>query len=278
MPELPEVETVRRQLSRRIPGRTIVSVDILDPQCVLPADPEELGLLVGSEIRRMGRRGKYLVMHLADGTALVVHLRMTGALRWHPPGAQVDDLRFLRAVMRLDDGSVLTFTDQRRFGRLLLLRAGGDPEAYWKGRVGVEPLGGAFDAAVLRELLAGRRTPIKAALLNQALVAGVGNIYADEALFRAGVHPLTHAGNVRPRRLEALRDAIVHVLEQGVSTGGASILSYRDADGGRGGMQDVLQVHLREGEPCPTCGTTIVKTRVAQRGTYLCPSCQRRGQ
>ena len=269
---------MRRQLSRRVPGRRVARVDILDPLCVAPADPEELAVLEGREVRRVGRRGKYLQVHLDDGSALVVHLRMTGRLLWHAPGEPVGDVRFLRSVIGLDDGSRLVFADQRRFGRLRVLRAGGDPEAYWRGRVGQEPLGAGFDAAALGRALRGRRTPVKAALLNQALVAGVGNIYADEALFRARIHPQTDAGALGARRVAALRDAIVHVLEQGVATGGASIRDYADADGARGGMQDVLQVHLREGRPCPRCGNAIRKLRVAQRGTYVCPSCQRRGR
>ncbi|MCB0882503.1 MAG: bifunctional DNA-formamidopyrimidine glycosylase/DNA-(apurinic or apyrimidinic site) lyase [Thermoleophilia bacterium] len=278
MPELPEVETVRRQLSRRIPGRMILRVEVHDPLCVAPADPEELRVLEGREVRRVARRGKHLLIHLDDGAALVVHLRMTGRLLWHAPGRADDADRFLRAVVALDDGSRLAFADQRRFGRLRVLPAGGDPEAFWRGRVGAEPLGAGFDNAALARALRGRSTPVKAALLNQALVAGVGNIYADEALFRARIHPLTDAGALGPRRVAALREAIVDVLEQGVATGGASIRDYADAEGARGGMQDVLRVHLREGEPCVRCGAVIRKLRVAQRGTYVCPACQRRGR
>lgn len=278
MPELPEVETVRRQLSRHLPGRVVTDVDVRDPLVTAPAHPDELGLVVGCEVRRLGRRGKYLLVHLGDGARLVVHLRMTGALRWHPPGDDVDGLRFLRAVLTLDDGAHVTFCDQRRFGRMVLLPAGGDPEAYWRGRVGVEPLSSRFGAAALGTALRGRRTPVKAALLNQALVAGVGNIYADEALFEAGIHPETPAGRVGPRRVAALADAVTRVLTRGLDAGGATIRTYSDAEGGAGTMQELLNVHVRDGLPCPRCGTTIVKTRVAQRGTYLCPACQRRGR
>ena len=249
-----------------------------DPLLTAPAHPDELGLLVGREIRRLGRRGKYLMVHLDDGAVLVVHLRMTGALRWHPPGDDVEGLRFLRAVVTLDDGAHVTFCDQRRFGRMVLLAPGGDPEAYWRGRVGVEPLSAHFDSAALGAALRGRRTPVKAALLNQALVAGVGNIYADEALFEAGVHPETPAGRLSRARVAALADAVARVLARGLDAGGATIRDYSDAEGGAGSMQDLLNVHVREGLPCPRCGTTIVKTRVAQRGTYLCPSCQRKGR
>lgn len=277
MPELPEVETVRRQLSQRLPGRRIVGVTIDDPLCADPCPPAQLAAqLEGREIRSVRRRGKYLTIWLDDGAQLVVHLRMTGRLLWWPPDADVAPERFLRATIDLDDGSTLQFADQRRFGRLLRLDPSADPEAHWRGRVGVEPLSGHFTPAAFAAVLRGRRTPIKAALLNQALVTGIGNIYADEALHQAGIHPETMAGSLSATRVERLRQAIIDVLRIGLATGGASIHTYADALGGRGGMQSQLQVHLNEGRPCPACGTTVVKTRVAQRGTYHCPRCQRR--
>ncbi len=199
---------------------------------------------------------------------------MTGRLHWQA-GAPDDDERFLRARFHLDDGSSLTFGDMRRFGRAWLVN--GDPrerEAYWRARVGVEPLTPRFTARVLAGLLEGRRGPIKAVLLNQALVAGLGNMYVDEALFMARIHPLRPAGDLDPDEIRRLHRAIRDRLAAAVAAGGASIDSYRDGLGERGSMQDLLRVHLHAGEPCPRCGTAIRKTRVAQRGTYWCPTCQ----
>ena len=199
---------------------------------------------------------------------------MTGRLHWQPGPATAEE-RFLRARFHLDDGSTLTFGDMRRFGRAWIVSGTPDErEEYWRSRVGVEPLSPRFTARVLGERLAGRRGPVKAALLNQALVAGLGNMYVDEALFQAGIHPLREAGSLDASELRRLHRAIRDRLAAAVEAGGASIDSYRDSLGERGSMQDLLRVHLHVGEPCPRCRTTIVKTRVAQRGTYWCPRCQ----
>lgn len=275
MPELPEVETVRLQLADRVVGRTFTDLDVPDAKFPLPATPEELAHdVLGRRIEAVDRRGKYLLLRLDSGDALCIHLRMTGRLHWSA-GAPEEPERFVRAVFHLDDGSVLTFSDMRRFGRGWIIPAGDDPEAYWRGRVGVEPLDAAFTPAVLGGLLAGRRGPLKAVLLNQALVAGLGNIYVDEALFQAGLHPQRTAGGLSPEEVVRLHEAIVDRLRVAVLAGGSSIDSYRDSLGAYGSMQDRLRVHLHQGDPCPRCGEAIVKMRVAQRGTYLCPGCQR---
>lgn len=274
MPELPEVETVRRQLADRIRGRTLTHVRIDDPKFSSPEPPEGLVAdLTGRRVEDVGRRGKYLLFALDSGDTFAVHLRMTGRLHWESAPGPPE--RFARAVFTLDDGSTVTFSDMRRFGRGWIIAAGHpDPEAYWRGRVGVEPLDDAFTPAVLGALLDGRRGPLKAALLNQALIAGLGNIYADEALFQAGLHPERVAGSLDADEVVRLHEAIRDRLEVAVASGGASIDSYRDSLGRAGSMQDRLRVHLHEGDPCPRCGDTVVKTRVAQRGTYWCPSCQ----
>lgn len=275
MPELPEVETIRAQLADRIPGRSIAAVEVLDPTLVSPEDPEAFTEAVtGRRIAAVGRRGKYLLIELDEGETLAVHLRMTGRLHWQPGPATAEE-RFLRARFHLDDGSTLTFGDMRRFGRAWIVS--GTPaerENYWRARVGVEPLSPRFTARVLEEKLDGRRGPLKAVLLNQALVAGLGNMYVDEALFQAGIHPLRAAGSLDAAELRRLHRAIRDRLAAAVEAGGASIDSYRDSLGERGSMQDLLRVHLHVGEPCPRCRATIVKTRVAQRGTYWCPRCQ----
>lgn len=276
MPELPEVETIRAQLADRIPGRTFARVEVHDPKLVSPETPEGfVEQVTGRRIEGLGRRGKYLLIDLDGQDTLAVHLRMTGRLHWRAPGGEGEPERFLRARFHLDDHSTLTFGDMRRFGRAWIVP--GTPEereGYWTARVGVEPLTPAFTARVLDGLLDGRRGPIKAVLLNQALVAGLGNMYVDEALFQARIHPERIAGSLDTDENRRLHRAIRDRLAAAVAAGGASIDSYRDGLGEKGQMQDLLKVHLHRGEPCPRCGTTIEKTRVAQRGTYWCPRCQ----
>ena len=276
MPELPEVETVRRQLAERLPGRTIDNVEVEDPLLVSPEDPESFAHQVeGQRIDAVGRRGKYLLVQLDSGDTLAMHLRMTGRLHWRAGAPPDGEERFLRARFDLDDGSTLTFGDMRRFGRAWIVPATlEDREGYWSARVGIEPLSPRFTGRVLAALLAGRRGPIKAVLLNQAVVAGLGNMYVDEALWQARLHPLRPAGSLDADEIRRLHRAIRDRLQAAVDARGASIDSYRDSLGERGTMQDLLRVHLHEGDPCPRCRTTIVKTRVAGRGTYWCPHCQ----
>ena len=275
MPELPEVETIRRQLSAVVVGRTISRLRIHDALLVAPNSPARVRRAVeGRQITLAGRRGKYLLVSLDSGDTLAMHLRMTGRLHHSPTGsAPADPHR--RARFELDDGGTLDFSDTRRFGRAWIVPADHpDPKGYWDARLGVEPLERQFTAARLGQLLARRTAPIKASILDQRLVAGVGNIYADEALFQAGVHPTRPAGSLHADEVAALRDAIRDRLRAGIRSGGASIDRYRDTIGAPGTMQDMLRVHLHEGDPCPRCATTVVKTRVAGRGTYFCPMCQ----
>lgn len=278
MPELPEVETIRRQLAAAVTGRTIRSVTVDDPLLVAPESPNRFRRAVaGRTVRDVGRRGKYLLVELDSGDTLAMHLRMTGRLHHTPTGRPAAD-RHRRARFAFDDGAVLEFSDTRRFGRAWIVPADHpDRDGYWDARLGVEPFDRAFTAQRLGALLAGRTAPIKASILDQRLVAGVGNIYADEALFQAGIHPTRRAGSLDDGELTGLRDAIRDRLRAGIRSGGASIDRYRDTVGNRGSMQDLLRVHLHEGEPCRRCGTVIEKIRVAQRGTYLCPTCQPAG-
>ncbi len=274
MPELPEVETIRRQLVETIVGRTITGVRIDDPLVVSPASPRRLtAQLRGRRVETITRRGKYLRIELSSGDTLAVHLRMTGQLHVHSGPAPAD--RHRRVRLRFDDGTIMDFIDLRRFGRLWIVPADHpDPDGYWDARTGVEPLSEDFTPERLADRLAGSRTSIKAALLDQRRVAGIGNIYADEALFQAGIHPETTAGELSSADVARLRDAVVDRLNVGIISGGASIDRYRDTLGRTGTMQDMLRVHLHEGDPCPRCGDVIEKIRVAQRGTYLCPTCQ----
>jgi formamidopyrimidine-DNA glycosylase len=274
MPELPEVETVRRQLEPEVVGRTIEAAEVLDDRWTRPERPAAVEqALEGRRIEAVGRRGKYLVVELDDGSSLVMHLRMTGNLLIREPGS--DDARHLRVRISLDNGLELWFTDARRFGHGVVL-AGDELDSYFASRLGIEPLGGDLTPEVLLDLAAGRRAPLKSFLLNQAGVAGIGNIYADEALFRAHLHPLSPAGSMKLEHADELRDGIVDALEAGLAYGGSSIDDYRDARGERGSMQDEFLVHTREGEPCLRCGETIRRIVVSGRSTYFCPGCQKR--
>jgi formamidopyrimidine-DNA glycosylase len=275
MPELPEIETIRRQLEPALRGRRIESAEVLDERWTRPAPPAEVErALAGLRIQTVERRGKYLVLRLEGGRALAMHLRMTGNLLLDE-GKERPDLRHLRAVIRLEGGGRLLFTDVRRFGQAVVLDDGG-LDKYFAARLGLEPLSEELTAERLAGLAAGRRAPLKSFLLNQVGIAGIGNIYADEALHRAGLHPLSPAGSLKPEDCEQLRLGIVEALEAGLRSGGASVDDYRDALGSRGAMQDEFLVHTREGRPCPRCGAEIRRIVVAGRATYFCPSCQRR--
>ena len=274
MPELPEVETVRRQLAPHLVGRRIVATTVSDPRWCAPAPPEQVeDAVAGRLIESVDRRGKYLTFALEDEVFLVMHLRMTGNLLF-VPGAE--DPRHLRVRFELDDGNRVLFTDPRRFGTGVVILGHGALMEYFDARLGVEPLSADFTTEALRALARGRRAPVKAFLLNQERIAGVGNIYADEALFRARIHPLRPVGTLRRPKLAALRDAVVESLQLGIDSKGATIDDFRNADGAYGSFQDRFLVHLREGEPCVRCGTTIRKIRAAGRGTYFCPKCQPR--
>ena len=274
MPELPEVETIRRQLEPAIVGRRIERMEVLDPRWCEPAPPDEVAQAVEHRhIEKLDRRGKYLILELADDVHLVMHLRMTGNLLLAPPGDS--ERRYLRVRIDLDDGHHLLFADARRFGTGLVLLGADAVHDYFSGRVGIEPLGPDFTADALRGLASGRRQPVKAFLLSQERVAGVGNIYADEALWLAKVHPLRPVGTLKRAQLEALHEAVVTVLHAGIDAKGATIDDYRDATGAEGSFQDRFEAYAREGEPCSRCGAPIRKIKAAGRGTYFCPREQR---
>ena len=273
MPELPEVETIRRQLAPHLEGRTLLDVEILDWRWTRPQDPATVADgLRGQEVQRVGRAGKYLVWELSDERFLLVHLRMTGALLFDPDA----DPLHTRVRMRLDDGHRLIYVDPRRFGTGHLLLGEAARDAYLAKRLGVEPMTPEFTTEHLRAIARGRTAPVKAFVLDQRRIAGVGNIYADEALFRAGIHPLRPAGALTRAQLDALRDAIEQSLAAGIEAKGATIDDFRHVDGARGSFQDRFLVHLREGEPCVNCGTTIRKLVVGGRVTYVCERCQPR--
>src|ERR1700742_575662 len=283
MPELPEVGTVERELE----GHRIERLEVYDPRWSRPVPPEELGEAVsGATITGLGRRGKYLLLGLDGDRTLVMHLRMTGKLvlvegeeRIDPSegrslyqGERTTSERHLRARFVLDDGRELWFTDPRRFGEAFLLDDADLPLRF--SRLGGEPLSEEFTAKELGRVAAGRMAPLKSFLLDQSKIAGVGNIYADEALYRARLHPLSPAGSMKPEHWEALREGVVAALEAGIDAGGSSIDDHRDGRGEKGSMQERFLVHTREGEPCPSGDGTVVRIVVGGRSTYFCPECQ----
>jgi formamidopyrimidine-DNA glycosylase len=296
MPELPEVETVRRQLEPELVGKRIVSASVLDERLTRPEPPRALERAVtGREVTAVARRGKYLLVGLDGGRTLAMHLRMTGnlLLRDSEHGETADLMKtqrlggprlyeaapepsHVRARFELDDGRTLVFTDVRRFGQAVVLDAGDQLDEFFATRLGVEPLSDELTPERLLELAKNRTAPLKSFLLTQSRVAGIGNIYADEALWRARLHPLSPAGSMKHEHAERLVEGIVEALEAGLDRGGASIDDYRDARGERGSMQDEFLVHTREGEECRRGDGVIQRIVVTGRSTYYCPGCQER--
>ncbi|MCW2983730.1 MAG: mutM [Conexibacter sp.] len=273
MPELPEVETIRRRLAPHVEGRVVERLEILDARWTVQRPPHDVvDAVQGRRVERLSRRGKYFIFELAGEVFLLVHLRMTGNLLLDP----APDTPYQRVVFTFDDGQVLRFCDPRRFGTGELALGQDGLDAFFAGKLGIEPLGDALDGATLKALARNRRAPIKAFLLDQRHIAGVGNIYADEALFRAGIHPLRPAGQLTRRQCDLLASTVKAVLAAGIDAGGSTIDDFRHPDGVAGAFQNDFLVHLRRGEPCHTCGTTVIKLVAAGRGTYVCESCQPR--
>ena len=259
-------------------GRRFERVEIADPRldAARTSRPRWRPSSTGERVAALERRGKYLIVRFESGRVLLIHLRMTGNLLHAPTGAPADDPH-RRAVVRLDDGSDVVYRDVRRFGTWLLLEPD-ELDPYLAARLGDEPLGRAFTTHALAARLASRRAPVKAALLDQRTLAGLGNIYVDEALWRARIHPLRPARDARrTTRSRALRAAIKRALEAGIARQGATLRDYRQPDGGaRRDAGASSRSTAATGEPCDRCGTPIEKIRVAGRGTWYCPTCQRR--
>ncbi len=290
MPELPEVETIRRQLAPLVEGRTLERLEILDPRWSRPLASEELAAAVeGRRIERLGRRGKYLLWSFVGDIHLAQHLRMTGSVLCEPdPEPAHTRVRVhlgpapRKAGVRSQEsragrgGRHLAIVDPRRFGTGELLLGSPARDEFFAARLGLEPFDELFTAEHLRGLAKASRAPIKALLLDQRKIAGVGNIYADEALHRAAIHPLRSAGSLSGAQYARLRETVIEALNAGIDARGATIDDFRHVDGVSGSFQDQFLVHRRAGFPCPTCGATIVKMVVAGRGTYVCESCQAR--
>ncbi len=275
MPELPEVETIRRDLEPLVVGRRIVCVEVDEGtiQLLAGAPIEALRAnLVGRTFTSMGRRGKYLLVGMDDGRTLVLHLRMTGRLLWRDHDAPVEI--YERARLVLDDGHDLRWSDLRKFGTWRVVDDANDVV----GKLGPEPIDETFTLRQFRAALAGRTAPVKAVLLDQRRMSGLGNIYVDEALYEAGIRPDTPAGWVSPAATKRLYASARAVLERGIENRGASFRDYVDGQGRAGKQHMLVQVFRRTGKPCYACGTEIVRTVVGGRGTHFCPKCQPKGR
>jgi formamidopyrimidine-DNA glycosylase len=271
VPELPEVETIRRHLAPHVEGRRISAIEVLDPRWSRPLAPSELeDALRGRAIERLSRRGKYLIWELSDEVFLLQHLRMTGTVLVDPPGGETAHTR-----VKLDlDGLRVVIDDPRRFGTGELALGEDERDAFLAARLGLEPFDPEFTAEHVRELARRCRAPVKAFLLDQTRIAGVGNIYADEALFRARIHPLRPANRLTAAQCAALRVGVLESLEAGIAAKGATIDDFRHPDGVEGTFQNQFLIHLREGQPCLNCQNIVKKLRAAGRGTYVCERCQ----
>jgi formamidopyrimidine-DNA glycosylase len=265
MPELPEVETIRNELSPHIIGHTITGITLFDERIVRQPSIEEFNArLIGQGITGLGRRGKYLLFSLTSGQTLVIHLKMTGSLWLKPPD------RFVRAVINLDGGVKIYFRDPRKFGVMWLTADVGSIG----NKLGPEPLEAAFTAQTLAKALAKRTAPIKALLCDQNLIAGIGNMYADEALFLAKIHPMRAGGSLSGAEIKRLYQAIRQVLTAGIREKGASTDTYFRPGGDIGTAHFQFRVAHRRGESCPICGTPLKRIPVRNRGSYFCPKCQ----
>ncbi len=270
MPELPEVETIVRGLRRAIVGKTIARARVtMKKIAVAPAGVSFEQAVRGRRICGVDRRGKYAVIGLHSGEALVVSLRMTGRLV--ALEAKGRDYPYVHVVLTFSDGTELAFADVRQFGRMRLVR----PGEAWDRALGVEPLSGDFTPEGFIAMLSGRTTPIKAFLLDQRRIAGIGNIYACEALWQAGIRPGRPAGTLTKPAIRRLHHALVDVLQRAIDMRGSSVDDYVDADGLKGGFQNALSVYGRTGAPCSRCRSEIVRTVIAQRGTWWCRKCQK---
>ena len=273
MPELPEVETIRRGLAPLVEGRTIARAEIRHPHVTGGVAPRRLAaVLAGRTIRTLARRGKYLVFDLGDDELLVCHLRMTGRLCYLAPRRPWrEDPAHTHVVLHLAGGGRLLFHDVRKFGRMLLVARAALGDTLPAGR---DPVLEGVTGDFLQTVLGARRAPLKSLLLRQDLVCGLGNIYADEALHRAGLHPARSGASLRARESEGLADAILAVLEQALAFSGTTLMDYRTGEGERGAFAQYLRVYGRAGRPCRTCGTGVASIRLGGRTTAFCPVCQ----
>lgn len=272
MPELPEVETIRLTLLPKLVGKRIVTGEFLYGKMLLGITVEEfLDRVSSKKINDLKRRGKYLLIELAEGLIIGIHLRMTGQLSVEEADSPLAKATYFKLL--LDNGMELRFRDQRKFGKVFLFEKGDPPSSLLK--IGPEPLSPEFTASVLKTRFRRRNLAVKKALLNQEIIAGIGNIYADEALFVAGIHPARPVNSLTEAESDALYLAIRQVLGEGIESRGTTFRDYRDGEGRPGSYQNQLRVYGQKGKPCPNCGGMIVKMSYGGRGTHFCPLCQK---
>ena len=271
MPELPEVETIRLTLEPKLLRRRITGGEVLLPKLIMDNSPAEfLRQVSGQTVMAVERRGKYLLIKLAGEMVVAIHLRMTGRLTVCPVSEPLEKATYLR--LGLDDGHELRFSDQRKFGRVMVFPEDSVPSGIRK--LGPEPLNQEFSPEILKSRLGKRELAIKKALLNQDIIAGLGNIYTDEALFLAGIHPVRPSNSLTSNELKSLFKAIQHVLSEGIEHHGTTRQHFCDGEGKPGSHQEYLRVYGRKGQPCFQCGNLIVKMNFGGRGTHFCPVCQ----
>ncbi|MGC1177210.1 MAG: bifunctional DNA-formamidopyrimidine glycosylase/DNA-(apurinic or apyrimidinic site) lyase [Candidatus Saccharimonadales bacterium] len=288
MPELPEVETVRIGLARLLPGLEVAAVDFDWPKSFPNAEADVRQFLVGAKITAVNRRAKVLLIELSTNYSLIIHLKMTGQLVFrsiskrfgagHPNESLIGELpdKSTRVTLTFTDKSQLFFNDQRKFGWVRLIPTPEVMNLDFFQKVGPEPLNANFTWQDFRQrMLRRKNSNVKAVLLDQTVVAGIGNIYADEALWAAKIHPTVIVRNLSAAQFHKLYDEMIYVLKLSIEKGGATDRNYVNAEGKKGSYTSFARVFRREGKPCPRCGTIIIKTRVAGRGTHLCPHCQK---
>lgn len=274
MPELPEVETIRRTLEKKLPGNHITDVEITWPKAIRSPQPERfLEAVRGKEIKSLSRRGKYLLIHLSENLVLLVHMRMTGRLTYCTPQDPI--LKHTHVVFKLSNGHELRFSDARKFGRISLVPTPLLKEIPELKNLGPEPLDKSFTRDTLRKSMRRRRSRLKTLLLDQTFLAGLGNIYADEVLHRARLHPERLATNLNQREVGRLYRSIREVLQEAITHRGTTIRDYVDGNGNEGYFQKLLRVYGRENKPCFKCGKPISKVKINGRSTYYCSQCQK---
>ena len=274
MPELPEVETIRRTLEPKLTGLTFTAVNILLPRMIKQPEPDTFAAgIIDKKIEKIKRRGKYLLLLLSDNYILLVHLRMTGRLIYSDKAAPL--AKHTHVIFTLNDGCELRFCDTRQFGGLWLVTTDSLSELPGFKKLGLEPLSDMFTREYLKQELSRRRTRIKPLLLDQTFIAGMGNIYTDEALYRARINPERLASTLTDIEIAELHRAIQEVLREGIENRGTTLRDYMDGEGRSGSYQDLLRVYGREGKPCTRCNLPIVRKKVGGRSSYYCPVCQK---
>jgi formamidopyrimidine-DNA glycosylase len=270
LPELPEVETTINELRPFVTGRKIIQAEVYTERTIAQPPAKEFSLwIAGQTIRSIMRRGKFLIFELDEGWSWIVHLRMTGSMLLKPSGPGED--KFLRVLITLDNQTAINFRDPRRFGRMWLVK----DISKVVGKLGIEPLSVDFTPAMLTSFLKDKNTPVKSLLLDQTLIAGIGNMYADEALYQARIHPQRPSGSLTHSETARLHSAIQSVLHQGIENKGASTDTFFRPEGARGAAHLQFKVAHRKGEKCPRCSGVIERIVVGQRGTFYCPNCQK---